>query len=247
LPKRAFAIAALALTPLVIHAPTHSRSTSEVGRQALNNPPWTTPASEKAVQARPEVALFASRLPPKVTVVTANQPDSPHLVLDSLLSITGPSYTVQRGDTLSGISARWGVPLATLVAANHIANPNLILVGEVLVSGGASTTAQAAAVVAPSAAPAPAPSAPAQVQSSTPALPAGFACIRQRESGGNYAINTGNGYYGAYQFSSGTWADFDGYAEANLAPPAVQDEKAALVYSQRGYEPWPNTARACGL
>lgn len=30
-------------------------------------------------------------------------------------------------------------------------------------------------------------------------------CIKQRESGGNYSINTGNGYYGAYQFLPSTW------------------------------------------
>lgn len=30
-------------------------------------------------------------------------------------------------------------------------------------------------------------------------------CIKRRESGGNYAINTGNGYYGAYQFLQSTW------------------------------------------
>lgn len=33
----------------------------------------------------------------------------------------------------------------------------------------------------------------------------GLAALRACESGGDYAINTGNGYYGAYQFSQGTW------------------------------------------
>lgn len=48
--------------------------------------------------------------------------------------------------------------------------------------------------------------------------------LRLCESGGNYAINTGNGYYGAYQFSYATWAHWNtGYARADLAPPAVQD------------------------
>lgn len=48
--------------------------------------------------------------------------------------------------------------------------------------------------------------------------------LRQCESGGNYAINTGNGYYGAYQFSIPTWNHWNtGYARADLAPPAVQD------------------------
>jgi uncharacterized protein YabE (DUF348 family) len=52
--------------------------------------------------------------------------------------------------------------------------------------------------------------------------------LRQCESGGNYQDNTGNGYYGAYQFSPGTWNTLNtGYARADLAPPSVQD--AAIV------------------
>jgi len=48
--------------------------------------------------------------------------------------------------------------------------------------------------------------------------------LRTCESGGNYQINTGNGYYGAYQFSIPTWNSHKtGYARADLAPPAVQD------------------------
>jgi hypothetical protein len=52
--------------------------------------------------------------------------------------------------------------------------------------------------------------------------------LRQCESGGNYQTNTGNGYYGAYQFSASTWNSLNtGYARADLAPPGVQD--AAIV------------------
>lgn len=49
--------------------------------------------------------------------------------------------------------------------------------------------------------------------------------LRGCESGGNYKINTGNGYYGAYQFSAATWNSLNtGYARADLAPPNVQDK-----------------------
>jgi uncharacterized protein YabE (DUF348 family) len=48
--------------------------------------------------------------------------------------------------------------------------------------------------------------------------------LRQCESGGNYADDTGNGYYGAYQFSEGTW-ERDGYSGLpSDAAPATQDE-----------------------
>lgn len=58
------------------------------------------------------------------------------------------------------------------------------------------------------------------------------------ESGGDYAANTGNGYYGGYQFDSTTWDAYGdpAYGEANEAPPAVQDAAAASV----PYDAWPN-------
>ena len=53
------------------------------------------------------------------------------------LTITGQTdtraYTVRRGDTLSGISARLGVSVGHLVQTNHISNPNRIYVGQRLV------------------------------------------------------------------------------------------------------------------
>lgn len=48
--------------------------------------------------------------------------------------------------------------------------------------------------------------------------------LRICESGGDYQTNTGNGYYGAYQFSAATWNHWNtGYSRADLAPPSVQD------------------------
>lgn len=54
--------------------------------------------------------------------------------------------------------------------------------------------------------------------------------LRMCESGGNYRTNTGNGYYGAYQFSQSTWDRIARnrmgipYTRADLAPPEVQDQ-----------------------
>ena len=48
--------------------------------------------------------------------------------------------------------------------------------------------------------------------------------LRQCESGGNYQDNTGNGYYGAYQFSLGTWARLGLNGVPSNAPPSVQDQ-----------------------
>lgn len=54
--------------------------------------------------------------------------------------VTGTTYTVKSGDTLSGIAAAYGTDYQTLAANNGISNPNLIYVGQVLqVTSSAST------------------------------------------------------------------------------------------------------------
>lgn len=68
-----------------------------------------------------------------------------------------------------------------------------------------------------------------------------LARIRQKESGGNYAINTGNGYYGAYQFDLQTWRGVGGTGLPSEASPAEQDMRAQMLYDRRGCSPWPNT------
>lgn len=81
-----------------------------------------------------------------------------------------------------------------------------------------------------------------------------WACIREHESGDNYAENTGNGYSGAYQFLPSTWnesvsgAGYPKYAngEAYEAPPAVQDAAALWLYNRDGWTPW-STRYVCGL
>ena len=74
-----------------------------------------------------------------------------------------------------------------------------------------------------------------------------FARLRQCESGGNYAINTGNGFYGAYQFDRGTWNGLGYPGRADQASPATQDAAAAKLQSQRGWSPWPACSRKLGL
>jgi hypothetical protein len=71
--------------------------------------------------------------------------------------------------------------------------------------------------------------------------------LRQCESGGNYGINSGNGYYGAYQFNLQTWRGVGGSGYPHQNPPHVQDEMATRLYESRGWSPWPSCSRKHGL
>src|ERR1700741_4516062 len=62
------------------------------------------------------------------------------------------------------------------------------------------------------------------------------------ESGGNWAINTGNGYHGGLQFSSGTWAAHGGGEFAPSANMATKEEQIAVaerVLATQGKGAWP--------
>jgi hypothetical protein len=66
-----------------------------------------------------------------------------------------------------------------------------------------------------------------------------FAELRNCEASGDYQTNTGNGYYGAYQFALATWLGLGETGLPSDAPPAVQDAAAYLLYQRDGWHPWP--------
>jgi len=72
--------------------------------------------------------------------------------------------------------------------------------------------------------------------------------LAQCESGGNWAINTGNGYYGGLQFSLGTWQAYGG---SGLPSNASRETQIAIATKVRnasgGYGAWPGCAAALGL
>ena len=73
------------------------------------------------------------------------------------------------------------------------------------------------------------------------------ALSRLRSCEGSYTSNTGNGYYGAYQFDKRTWGKYGGYEVASDAPASVQDQKAWETYKARGWQPWPTCKIKMGL
>ena len=73
------------------------------------------------------------------------------------------------------------------------------------------------------------------------------ALSRLRSCEGSYTSNTGNGYYGAYQFNRGTWASVADPSKYGNATPAEQDEAAWKLYQRRGWSPWPTCKIKMGL
>ena len=71
--------------------------------------------------------------------------------------------------------------------------------------------------------------------------------LAQCESGGNWGINTGNGYAGGLQFSPGTWAAYGGTGSAANASREQQIAVAEKVQAGQGWGAWPACAAKLGL
>jgi len=156
------------------------------------------------------------------------------------------TYTVKPGDTLSRLAPNnW----REVAAGNHIANPDLIYVGQVIDLG---ATAPAAAP-APRAAARPSSShssaAPARSSSHATSSAGGSVWdrIAQCESGGNWSISTGNGYYGGLQFSQSSWNAAGGSGNPANASREEQIRVAENLRARQGWGAWPACSRALGL
>ncbi|MFF2044184.1 transglycosylase family protein [Kitasatospora sp. NPDC058170] len=74
--------------------------------------------------------------------------------------------------------------------------------------------------------------------------------VAQCESGGNWSISTGNGFYGGLQFTPSTWAAYGGTAyasQANQATKAQQISVAEKVLASQGPGAWPVCSQKAGL
>lgn len=69
--------------------------------------------------------------------------------------------------------------------------------------------------------------------------PVNWDAIAQCESGGNWGISTGNGYYGGLQFSQGTWEANGGSGNPANASKAEQIRVAENVLDTQGIGAWP--------
>lgn len=170
------------------------------------------------------------------------------------------TVTVASGDTLSAIAGRHGTTYVRLFDANpNIQDPDLIVPGEILRIPAADEQLpdRLAALTpppAPSPAPvaAPAPAAPASAPAPVAAAPASGASgvwneLAQCESGGNWAANTGNGFYGGLQFTLSSWQAAGGSGYPNQASASEQIARAQVLQAHQGWSAWPACSAKLGL
>ena len=76
--------------------------------------------------------------------------------------------------------------------------------------------------------------------------PATWDRLAQCESGGNWRLNTGNGYYGGLQFSLATWRNVGGTGYPHQASKAEQIKRGQILQARAGWGQWPHCARQLG-
>lgn len=121
--------------------------------------------------------------------------------------------------------------------------------GRVIDPTGWVTTSPDPGSAAPRPAPTPNPGRPGPSDPSV-VTAADWDKVAQLESGGNWAIDTGNGYQGGLQFAPSTWTGAGGaqYAPtANKATREQQMEVANRVLGTQGWGAWPSTSKAAGV
>jgi hypothetical protein len=94
----------------------------------------------------------------------------------------------------------------------------------------------------PAVAAAPAPAATGAAYGD-PADPATWDRLAQCEAGGNWARNSGNGYYGGLQFSLGTWHSVGGQGRPDQNSREVQIEMGRRLQARSGWGQWPACTR----
>lgn len=173
---------------------------------------------------------------------------------------------VAPGDSLSKIAGAHGTTYTRLYDANtEIQNPDVIHPGqnirvpaadEAIPSRPLPAATQQTAVAAPApAAPKAATAAPRAQAAPKPAPAPAVASagsgvwdqLAKCESGGNWAINTGNGYYGGLQFSLSSWKAVGGSGYPHQASRDEQISRAEMLKARQGWGAWPACTAKLGL
>ena len=201
--------------------PPSTTSSSRVARRAL-----TTGVAALMAVAAPVVLVTASSGGQGTTSASSTSSS----VLADLRAQSASSVALARISSFARATPASAVPVPTTVAP--------------------TTTTTAPPPPPTTAAPAPpvqAAAAPTGGGYNDPNNPAAWDRLAQCEAGGNWAANTGNGYYGGIQFSLGSWQSVGGVGYPHEASRETQIEMGQRLYhSGGGWSHWPGCSRALG-
>lgn len=167
---------------------------------------------------------------------------------------TAKTVKIQPGDSLTQIAEANGSTAQRLFDANTtIENPDLIFPGnelrvpskdEKLASRPMPTLVETTAV-----APAAVPTQRSVQRVSAPTVADGGVWDRLAgcESGGNWSINTGNGFYGGLQFTISSWQGVGGSGLPSDASREEQIMRGQMLQSRQGWGAWPACSAKLGL
>jgi len=190
-------------------------------------------------------------------------------LLPASASSSSGTYTVKLGDTLSHIAARHSLgSWRSLYDANpQVSNPNLILVGQRLtipagdgsvqhrsLAGGHSSVGHQDRSSSVERTSSQVRSHSSQQSGSSSQHASGSVAsggvwdrLAQCESGGNWSINTGNGFYGGLQFTQGSWHAAGGSGSPQNASRSEQISVAQNLQKMQGWGAWPTCSHKIGV
>lgn len=219
----------------------------------MSNPPSTTSSPRAARRAvlTGLAALTAIAGPVALVTATAGSPASHidaeqtafvHDVMD--IQSQAASLPTRFGDTTPEISGQDATTTQADIGSVAL---------EILGLQAPATTATTATTAAPTTTVPPAPpvTAAAAPASSSPAYgdpsdPATWDRLAQCEAGGNWATNTGNGYYGGLQFSASTWRGVGGTGLPHQNSRETQIAMGQRLQARSGWGQWPACTRKLG-
>lgn len=165
--------------------------------------------------------------------------------------------TIAPGDSLSKIATDKKTTIQRLFDANEtIKDPDLIYPGDKIRIPKADEKLTTRPLPTPAVIAAPAFTAAPTARSAVPraavqAAPVASGSVWDQlavcEAGGNWAINTGNGYYGGLQFTLSSWQAVGGSGLPSDASREEQIQRGEMLLARQGWGAWPACAAKLGL
>jgi hypothetical protein len=215
----------------------------------MDHPPSTTSPARRARRALLTTAVALGTLAVPGTVAATQDRPGPSADVEALSASEAVRFV---GVTSDGV-AQATLPLRSQVDTGLQGLRSLT--GAALVAPVAAATPTTQAPAPPTTAPPPPPTTVAPPPPPAPPAPAPAAAtddsvwdrLARCEASGNWAANTGNGYYGGLQFTASTWRSVGGTGLPHQASRETQIEMGKRLQARSGWGSWPACSRKLGL